>query len=166
MNNISFWLLPPSLLLLVESILCEAGVGTGWTVYPPLSSITAHSGGSVDLACGVITILYSGYFAVYITVLAYLSQSESLCLMEFITVDILHRLKKCIFLCKNLVPKDERGLKGRYIQDFHEFYRIEGIKNIRITEIRQDIRRRHNLGFKTRFDFVNNKKAPDFGRKF
>eukprot|EP00797_Seminavis_robusta_P035576 Sro884_mit_g215770.1 cox1 (464) ;mRNA; r:13448-18351 len=50
MNNISFWLLPPSLLLLIESILCEAGVGTGWTVYPPLSSITAHSGGSVDLA--------------------------------------------------------------------------------------------------------------------
>ena len=50
MNNISFWLLPPSMLLLVESILCEAGVGTGWTVYPPLSSITAHSGGSVDLA--------------------------------------------------------------------------------------------------------------------
>jgi Cytochrome C and Quinol oxidase polypeptide I len=46
MNNISFWLLPPSLLLLVGSILCEAGVGTGWTV----SSITAHSGGSVDLA--------------------------------------------------------------------------------------------------------------------
>ena len=32
MNNISFWLLPPSLLLLIESILCEAGVGTGWTV--------------------------------------------------------------------------------------------------------------------------------------
>jgi len=32
MNNISFWLLPPSILLLVESILCEAGVGTGWTV--------------------------------------------------------------------------------------------------------------------------------------
>ena len=50
MNNISFWLLPPSLLLLIESVLCEAGVGTGWTVYPPLSSITAHSGGSVDLA--------------------------------------------------------------------------------------------------------------------
>jgi cytochrome c oxidase subunit 1 len=50
MNNISFWLLPPSILLLIESILCEAGVGTGWTVYPPLSSITAHSGGSVDLA--------------------------------------------------------------------------------------------------------------------
>lgn len=50
MNNISFWLLPPSLLLLIESILCEAGVGTGWTVYPPLSSITSHSGGSVDLA--------------------------------------------------------------------------------------------------------------------
>ena len=36
MNNISFWLLPPSLLLLVASILSEAGVGTGWTVYPPL----------------------------------------------------------------------------------------------------------------------------------
>ena len=50
MNNISFWLLPPSLLLLIESILCEAGVGTGWTVYPPLSSILGHSGGSVDLA--------------------------------------------------------------------------------------------------------------------
>nr|QDA21771.1 cytochrome c oxidase subunit 1 [Proschkinia sp. SZCZR1824] len=50
MNNISFWLLPPSLLLLISSVLCEAGVGTGWTVYPPLSSITAHSGGAVDLA--------------------------------------------------------------------------------------------------------------------
>ena len=50
MNNISFWLLPPSLLLLVGSVLCEAGVGTGWTVYPPLAGITAHSGGSVDLA--------------------------------------------------------------------------------------------------------------------
>ena len=33
MNNISFWLLPPSLLLLIASVLCEAGVGTGWTVY-------------------------------------------------------------------------------------------------------------------------------------
>ena len=32
MNNISFWLLPPSLLLLIGSVLCEAGVGTGWTV--------------------------------------------------------------------------------------------------------------------------------------
>lgn len=50
MNNISFWLLPPSLLLLIESVLCEAGVGTGWTVYPPLSGIVAHSGGAVDLA--------------------------------------------------------------------------------------------------------------------
>jgi cytochrome c oxidase subunit 1 len=50
MNNISFWLLPPSLLLLIGSVLCEAGVGTGWTVYPPLAGITAHSGGSVDLA--------------------------------------------------------------------------------------------------------------------
>ena len=29
MNNISFWLLPPSLLLLIGSVLCEAGVGTG-----------------------------------------------------------------------------------------------------------------------------------------
>jgi cytochrome c oxidase subunit I len=48
MNNISFWLLPPSLLLLIGSVLCEAGVG--WTLYPPLSSIIAHSGGSVDLA--------------------------------------------------------------------------------------------------------------------
>ena len=50
MNNVSFWLLPPSLLLLIGSVLCEAGVGTGWTIYPPLSGITAHSGGSVDLA--------------------------------------------------------------------------------------------------------------------
>merc|ERR1711981_619444 len=50
MNNISFWLLPPSLLLLVASMLAEAGVGTGWTVYPPLSSIQSHSGPSVDLA--------------------------------------------------------------------------------------------------------------------
>jgi heme/copper-type cytochrome/quinol oxidase subunit 1 len=44
MNNISFWLLPPALLLLIGSVLCEAGVGTGWTVYPPLSSVTAHRG--------------------------------------------------------------------------------------------------------------------------
>ena len=50
MNNISFWLLPPSLLLLIGSVLCEAGVGTGWTVYAPLSSLLAHSGGAVDLA--------------------------------------------------------------------------------------------------------------------
>jgi cytochrome c oxidase subunit I len=50
MNNISFWLLPPSLLLLVSSILAEAGVGTGWTVYPPLSSVSSHSGPAVDLA--------------------------------------------------------------------------------------------------------------------
>ena len=50
MNNISFWLLPPSLLLLIASVLAEAGVGTGWTVYPPLSGGTAHSGGAVDLA--------------------------------------------------------------------------------------------------------------------
>jgi cytochrome c oxidase subunit 1 len=50
MNNISFWLLPPSLLLLLISVLCEAGVGTGWTVYPPLSGIRTHSGGAVDLA--------------------------------------------------------------------------------------------------------------------
>jgi cytochrome c oxidase subunit 1 len=50
MNNISFWLLPPSLLLLVSSVLAEAGVGTGWTVYPPLSSVSSHSGPAVDLA--------------------------------------------------------------------------------------------------------------------
>lgn len=50
MNNISFWLLTPSLILLISSVICEAGVGTGWTVYPPLSSITYHSGGAVDLA--------------------------------------------------------------------------------------------------------------------
>jgi heme/copper-type cytochrome/quinol oxidase subunit 1 len=50
MNNISYWLLPPSLILLVGSVLCEAGVGTGWTVYPPLSGIASHSGGAVDLA--------------------------------------------------------------------------------------------------------------------
>ncbi len=50
MNNISFWLLPPSLLMLVSSVLAEAGVGTGWTVYPPLSSVNSHSGPAVDLA--------------------------------------------------------------------------------------------------------------------
>jgi len=50
MNNISFWLLPPSLMLLVSSVLAEAGVGTGWTVYPPLSSGNSHSGPAVDLA--------------------------------------------------------------------------------------------------------------------
>jgi len=50
MNNISFWLLPPALLLLIGSVLCEAGVGTGWTVYPPLAGVTSHSGGAVDLA--------------------------------------------------------------------------------------------------------------------
>jgi cytochrome c oxidase subunit I len=50
MNNISFWLLPPSLLLLLSSVLSEAGVGTGWTVYPPLSSVSSHSGPAVDLA--------------------------------------------------------------------------------------------------------------------
>jgi len=130
MNNISFWLLPPSLLLLIGSVLCEAGVGTGWTVYPPLSSVTGHSGGAVDLACGVKTFLYFYYFAIFIIVVVYLSHVESLCQTEFITVDILHRVKKHMFLYKNLVPKDERGLKGRYIQDFTEFYRIEGINNV------------------------------------
>ena len=50
MNNVSFWLLPPSFLLLISSVLCEAGVGTGWTIYPPLSGITAHSSGAVDAA--------------------------------------------------------------------------------------------------------------------
>lgn len=159
MNNISFWLLPPSLLLLIASVLCEAGVGTGWTVYPPLSSITAHSGGAVDLACGVKTISYLDYLQDNITVVIYLSHAESLYLMEFIAVDILHRLKKCIFLCKSFVPKGERSLNGRYVQNFHEFYRIEGIKNIRITKIRQDMRRRRNLDYKPVFDFVNTKKA-------
>lgn len=73
MNNVSFWLLPPSLLLLLSSVLCEAGVGTGWTVYPPLSSITAHSGGSVDLAItslhlsGAASILGAINFIVTIT---------------------------------------------------------------------------------------------------
>lgn len=134
MNNISFWLLPPSLLLLIASVLCEAGVGTGWTVYPPLSSITAHSGGAVDLACGVKTSLYLYYFATYTVVVVYLSHMESLYLAEFTTVDILHRVKKLIFLFKNLAPKDERCLKGWYMQDFIEFYRIEGMNNARLTE--------------------------------
>jgi group II intron reverse transcriptase/maturase len=58
MNNISFWLLPPSLLLLIASVLAEAGVGTGWTVYPPLSGITAHSGGAVD--CAIFSLHVSG----------------------------------------------------------------------------------------------------------
>lgn len=58
LNNISFWLLPPSLLLLIGSILSEAGVGTGWTIYPPLSSIAAHSGGSVD--CAIFSLHVSG----------------------------------------------------------------------------------------------------------
>jgi retron-type reverse transcriptase len=159
MNNISFWLLPPSLLLLIGSVLCEAGVGTGWTVYPPLAGITAHSGGSVDLACGVKTISYLDYLQDNITVVVYLSHAESLCLMEFTTIDVLHRLKKCIFLCKSFVPKGKRSLNGRYVQNFHEFYRIEGVKNIRITEIRQDMRRRRNLVNTPRFDFTNNKKA-------
>lgn len=134
MNNVSFWLLPPSLLLLISSVLCEAGVGTGWTVYPPLSGITAHSGGSVDLACGVKTSLYLYYFATSTVVVVYLSHMESLYLAEFTTVDILHRVKKLIFLFKNLAPKDERGLKGWFMQDFIEFYRIEGMNNARFTE--------------------------------
>jgi cytochrome c oxidase subunit 1 len=58
LNNISFWLLPPSLLLLIGSVLAEAGVGTGWTVYPPLSSIAAHSGAAVD--CAVFSLHLSG----------------------------------------------------------------------------------------------------------
>lgn len=87
---------------------------------------------------------------------AYPSHAESLCLMEFTTADILHLLKKCIFLCKSFVPKRKRILNGRYVQNFNEFYRIEGVKNIRITEFRQNMGRRRNLA---RFDFVNNKKA-------
>ena len=62
MNNISFWLLPPSLLLLIASVLAEAGVGTGWTVYPPLSSGTAHSGGAVDLAIFSLTCFRSFFY--------------------------------------------------------------------------------------------------------
>jgi cytochrome c oxidase subunit 1 len=50
MNNISFWLLPPALLLLIGSVLCEAGVGTGWTVYHHYLVSATHSGGAVDLA--------------------------------------------------------------------------------------------------------------------
>ena len=87
-----------------------------------------------DRACGVKTFLYPYYFAIYAIVVVYLSQTESLYLTEFTTVDILHRVKKFIFLFKNLVPKDERGLKGWYRQDFIEFYRIEGVKNVRFTE--------------------------------
>ena len=87
---------------LIGSVLCEAGVGTGWTVYPPLSSVTGHSGGAVDLACGVITFLKSLLFAIYIIVEVYLSHIESLCLMEFTAVDILHRVKGFISFIKIL----------------------------------------------------------------
>ena len=45
-------------MLLIDSILCEAGIGTGWTIYPPLSSTVAHSGGSVDL--GIFSLHLSG----------------------------------------------------------------------------------------------------------
>ena len=134
MNNISFWLLPPSLLLLVSSVLCEAGVGTGWTVYPPLAGITAHSGGAVDLACGVKTILYLYYLAVYITVVVYPSHSESLCFMEFIAVDIRHRVKKWKISYNYFVPKSKRSLKGRCKRSILEYYWIEGINNIKITK--------------------------------
>ena len=134
MNNVSFWLLPPSLLLLIGSVLCEAGVGTGWTVYPPLAGITAHSGGAVDLACGVTTILCSDFFAVYTTVEIYLSHAESFYLMEFTAVDIHHRAKKCKFLYKSFGPKDKRSLKGQYNHSFKEYFRIEDVKNIRFTQ--------------------------------
>jgi cytochrome c oxidase subunit 1 len=50
MNNISFWLLPPSLLLLIESVLCEAGSWYRLDCISSFISITAHSGGSVDLS--------------------------------------------------------------------------------------------------------------------
>lgn len=46
------------------------------------------------------------------------------------------------------------------------FNRIEGVKNIRITEIRQDMRRRRNLVNKPRFDFVNTKKAHIYNVDF
>lgn len=52
-------LLVPSLVLLVLSAIIEGGCGTGWTLYPPLSSVQSHSGPSVDLACGVLSILLS-----------------------------------------------------------------------------------------------------------
>lgn len=134
MNNISFWLLPPSLLLLIASVLCEAGVGTGWTVYPPLSSITAHSGGAVDLACGVTTILYFYHFCSLYAVVVYPSHTESLYLMEFIAVDILHRAKEFRFLYKNFESKGERGLKEYIYKVSMNINRIEGMKNIRFTK--------------------------------
>lgn len=181
MNNISFWLLPPSLLLLIGSVLCEAGVGTGWTVYPPLSSVTGHSGGAVDMACGVITFLKFLFFAIYIIVGVYLSQTESLYLMEFNTVDILHRVKRFVSFSKDFVPKNERGLKGWYRQNFTEFYRIEGINNIKITEntfcycffrnsrSRRNFKRRRNpisLSWETRFDFANSIEALTMKSKY
>lgn len=102
-------------------MLCEAGVGTGWTVYPPLAGITAHSGGAVDLACGVITILYSYYFAACIAVIVYLNYSKSHYLMEFMATDIFHRTKKYKFFNKYFKPKSERGLKGKCKQSIKEF---------------------------------------------
>jgi cytochrome c oxidase subunit 1 len=41
--------MPPALLLLVLSLLMEAGAGTGWTLYPPLSVITYQPGAAVDM---------------------------------------------------------------------------------------------------------------------
>lgn len=134
MNNVSFWLLPPSLLLLINSVLCEAGVGTGWTIYPPLSGITAHSSGAVDAACSVHTILYLCYFAIYVIVVVYFSQIKSFCLTEFYTVDIHHHIKEDLLLCKNIVPKDKHSPKRWCVQNFIEFYRIKSMNNVRITE--------------------------------
>lgn len=135
--------------------------------YPPLSGITAHSGAAVDLACGVKkSISYLNYLQDNITVVIYLSHAGSLCLTEFNTVDILHRPKKCTFLSKSFVPKDKRSLNGQYVQNFHEFYRIEGIKNVRITEIRQGMKRTRNQGLLPRFDFANNKKVLIYNKNF
>lgn len=86
--------------------------------------------------------------------------------MEFTAVDILHHLKKYIFLCKSFVPKSKLSLNGRYVQSFNEFYRIEGLKNIKITQIRQDMRHKRNFTNKLEFDFVNNKKTFIFNINF
>jgi hypothetical protein len=131
-----------------------------------LSGITAHSGAAVDLACGVIIMSYLDYLQDNIIVVIYPSHTESLCLMEFTAVDILHHLKKYIFLCKSFVPKSKLSLNGRYVQSFNEFYRIEGLKNIKITQIRQDMRHKRNFTNKLEFDFVNNKKTFIFNINF
>jgi heme/copper-type cytochrome/quinol oxidase subunit 1 len=49
-GKIPYLSLPLSILLLLSSVLVEAGASIGWIVYPPLSGITSHLGGSIDLA--------------------------------------------------------------------------------------------------------------------